>query len=173
MHDKYSYKPVKKINRGSYKKSFSYSYKPSKSNKKTNTKLKVISIVSVPIFLLGAAAKISDKRVDHTEKLCQFTSLCYDLGLDDLAKDHQLKEIRKTGVDAYYQKGRIDKYYRKSTVITIRDGYYAYEERQIPEGYELLEEPFHGKDCCKTVEIPEAIIIEEKSGQARQLLLKK
>ena len=55
----------------------------------------------------------------------------------------------------------------------IRDGYYAYEERQIPEGYELLEEPFRGKDCCKTVEIPEAIIIEEKSGQTRQLLLKK
>lgn len=173
MHDRYGYKPTRRVNRRSYRKSFGFSYKPSKSDKKINTKLKVISIVSVPIFLLGAVAKIGDKRVDHTEKLCQFTSLCYDLGLDDLAKDHQLKEIKKTGVDAYYQKGRTDKYYRKSLTVAVRDGYYVHEEKQIPEGYELLEEPYHGNDCCKTVEIPEAIIIEENSGKIRQLLLKK
>ena len=42
----------------------------------------------------------------------------------------------------------------------------------IPEGYELLDKPFHGNDCYKEVEIPEAIIIEENQHQ-RKLLLKK
>lgn len=170
MNDKHSYAPIRRVKRSCFSKK--YSYKPIKKN--SDTKLKVISIISVPIFLLGATSVCAaslDRKVDHANKICCFTQICSDLGLD-IGWKHQLNEIKKQGLDAYYQKERTDRYYRQSLTLTVQDGYYVNEEKMIPEGYELLDKPFHGNDCYKEVEIPEAIIIEENHKQ-RQLLLKK
>ena len=52
MNDKHSYVPIRRVKRSCFSKK--YSYKPAKKN--SDTKLKVISIISVPIFLLGATS---------------------------------------------------------------------------------------------------------------------
>ena len=52
MNDKHSYAPIRRVKRSCFSKK--YSYKPVKKN--SDTKLKVISIISVPIFLLGATS---------------------------------------------------------------------------------------------------------------------
>ena len=46
MNDKHSYAPIRRVKRSCFSKK--YSYKPIKKN--SDTKLKVISIISVPIF---------------------------------------------------------------------------------------------------------------------------
>lgn len=172
MHDRYNYRKTRvkrdKIKRG-------YKYKKYSSGE--NTKLKVVSMIAVPVFLLGGTgvyAKKKDEKIDHVNTVCHFTQICEELGLD-IGWQHQLNEIQKTGVKAYFQKGRVDTYYRKSTIISDRDipnNYYE-EEIKVPNDYQLLEEPVHGYDCYKQVEVPEAIIIDEGNGQTKKLILKK
>ena len=173
----------RRIKRSKFKKPYRYGYHYDKHKtykydshfKVKDTKLKVVSIVSIPIFLLGAAiatAKKIDEKFDHTTATCFITNFCEKWGLD-LGWKHQLSKIQEAGYDAYYQKERTDNYYRKSITLTVQDGYYTQQEKIIPEGYEILEVPFHGNDCYREEHIPESIIIKEENGLSRQLTLKK
>ena len=129
MYDKHSYAPRRRVKRSCFSKK--YSYKPVKKN--SDTKLKVVSIISVPIFLLGATSVCAaslDSKVDHASKICCFTQICSDLGLD-IGWKHQLNEIKKQGLDAYYQKERVNTYYIHSRDWFLKDGLYFEEENLI------------------------------------------
>lgn len=157
MHDKYRY---------SNKKRYNY-------HKKSNTKLRVISIISVPVFLMGAglACKKADDKIDHTTTLCFFTENCEKLGLD-IGWQHQIKKIKETGLNAYHQNERLSRFYRHSIEVVTQDGNYIHREKIIPDGYEELEKTHDGYDCYKEEYEPESIVIEEKNGTTRKLTLK-
>lgn len=157
MHNKRSYKTKR---RRSYR-------------KKNNTRLKVVSIISVPVFLLGAgfACKRADAKFDHTQALCFFAENCEKLGLD-IGWKHQIKKIQESGLNAYHQNEKLSRTYRHSIELVIQDGNYIRREKMIPEGFEKLEKNHDGYDCYKEEYQPESIVIEEKNGTTRKLQLK-